>query len=142
MMSRGAHAAAAANAGAQQTCSGSLTARDACRKGIDLVNFVAPQFGAALAGGNAPLAQSGSLGEARLNSPSPIRQTEVFGSIPKIDGQGFNTAGETQSQLYVARSQLIPALSVDGRLWPVSRHSGRKLTHIGGIDLLLSTRLT
>ena len=36
--------------------------QDACQKGVDIFNLLAPQLGASLAGGNAVLGQSGALG--------------------------------------------------------------------------------
>ena len=127
-------AGAAVNAGAQQ-CGGSLTARDACRKAVDLVNFVSPQFAEALSGGNAMIAQGGSLGGFGKFAVA-IRSTQVMGSIPKISDQGFSTAGESRT-VYSTTSQLIPALAVDGALG-IWRGLPVGLTHIGGLDGLVS----
>ena len=118
-----------------QSCSGGTAARDACRKMIDLVNFLSPQYAAALVGGNPTMSQSGSLG-GRGKFAVDVRSTRVIGELPMIGSQGFSTGGESQGT-YASQSTLIPALSVDVS-FGVFRGLGFGDTHVGGIDGLLT----
>ena len=118
-----------------QACSGPIPALDACRKAIDLSNFVAPQFAAALAGGNATIGQSGALGGLGKFAAS-VRSTHVMGEFPNIGAQGFYTGG-AQKSTYATASVQVPALSVDGALG-LFRGLPVGLTHVGGIDALVS----
>ena len=118
-----------------QACSGPTPALDACRKAIDLSNFVAPQFAAALAGGNATIGQSGALGGPGKFSVS-VRSTHVTGEFPNIGAQGFNTGG-AQKSTYATASVQVPALSVDGALG-LFRGLPVGTTYVGGIDALVS----
>jgi hypothetical protein len=118
-----------------QACSGPTQALDACRKAIDLSNFVAPQFAAALAGGNATIGQSGALGGLGKFAVS-VRSTHVMGEFPNIGAQGFYTGG-AQKSTYSTASVQVPALSVDGALG-LFRGLPIGTTYIGGIDALVS----
>jgi hypothetical protein len=125
---------AGARANAQQ-CAGGPAALDACRKGIDLVNFLSPQYAAALAGGNPTMAQSGTLGGLGRFAVA-VRSTRVIGDFPNFGEKGFATAGEAPSS-YTSASTLIPALSVD-ITFGVFRGFDVGQTHMGGVDALLS----
>ena len=118
-----------------QACQGAAAARDACRKAIDLVNFVSPQYAAALAGGNPTIAQSGTLGGLG-HVAVVVRSTHVSGSLPKIGDVGFTTGGETKAR-YVSASTLIPALSVDVA-FGLFRGFAAGSAHVLGVDGLLS----
>jgi hypothetical protein len=118
-----------------QACNGPTQALDACRKAIDLSNFVAPQFAAALAGGNTTIGQSGALGGLGKFAVS-VRSTHVMGEFPNIGAQGFYTGG-AQKSTYATASVQVPALSVDGALG-LFRGLPVGLTHIGGLDALVS----
>jgi hypothetical protein len=120
---------------ANAQCSGGAAARDACRKMIDLVNFLSPQYAAALAGGNPTQSQSGSLGGLGKVAVD-IRSTRVIGAMPNIGDQGFATTGETKST-YSSPSALIPALSVD-MAFGLFRGFDVGSTYVGGVDGLLT----
>src|SRR5580704_18404310 len=93
-------AATAARANAQQ-CTGGAAALDACRKAIDIVGFLTPQYAAALAGGNPTLAQSGSLGGLGRVAVA-IRSTRVIGELPTIGDQGFTTSGPAKATYHAS----------------------------------------
>ena len=118
-----------------QACAGGVAARDACRKAIDLVNFVSPQYAAALAGGNPTIAQSGTLGGPGRVAVA-VRSTRVNGALPKIGDMGFSTTGESKAS-YASASTLIPALSVDIS-FGLFRGFDTGRTHVLGLDGLLS----
>ena len=118
-----------------QACSGPTQALDACRKAIDLSNFVAPQFAAALAGGNTTIGQAGALGGLGKFAVS-VRSTHVMGEFPNIGAQGFYTGG-AQKSTYATASVQVPALSVDGALG-LFRGLPVGPTYVGGLDALVS----
>jgi len=120
-------------AAGQQSCTGSTSVQDACRKTVDLVTFIVPQLSTAIAGGNATLGQGGALGGVGHFAVS-LRGTLVSGSLPKIENQGFSTTG-AQATTYQAEDQLVPAVTADAAigLW---RGYSAGATHVGGIDLL------
>jgi hypothetical protein len=120
---------------ANAQCSGGAAARDACRKMVDMVNFLSPQYAAALAGGNPTQSQSGSLGGLGKVAVD-IRSTRVIGAMPNIGDQPFATTGETKST-YSSPSMLIPALSVDIS-FGLFRGFDVGSTYVGGVDGLLT----
>src|SRR5262249_29412949 len=62
-----------------------LVAQDACQKALDLFQFMAPQLGGAITGGNATLGQGGSLGGPGHFTVG-VRVNAVRGSLPRVDG--------------------------------------------------------
>ena len=118
-----------------QQCAGGIGARDACRKAIDLVNFLAPEYAGALAGGNPMIAQGGTLGGLG-HFTAAVRATRVIGALPQIGDQGFATSGEARSS-YASTTSLVPALSVDVG-FGLFRGFEVGTLHVGGLDALLS----
>ena len=118
-----------------QQCIGGVGARDACRKTIDLVNFLAPEYAGALAGGNPMIGQGGTLGGLG-HFTAALRSTRVIGALPQIGDQGFATGGEARSS-YSSASALVPALSVDVA-FGLYRGFEVGAMHMGGVDALLS----
>jgi hypothetical protein len=55
-------ASASAQGGTNQCTSSPVPAQDACQQAYDIYQFMAPQLGLALAGGNATLGQGSTLG--------------------------------------------------------------------------------
>ncbi|HKN66782.1 MAG TPA: hypothetical protein VJW73_10915 [Gemmatimonadaceae bacterium] len=108
--------------------------QDACQQAIDLFQFMAPQLGIAITGGNATLGQGGSLGglghfvvEARVNA--------LAGNVPQI--QTPSTNGAQQRSNYPTKTQILGLPSVDGSLG-LFKGLPLGLTNVGGVDLLLS----
>ncbi len=58
--------------------------QDACQKSVDLFQLLAPQLGAAVAGGNVGLGQSGALGGPGHFGLS-IRASGLRGNVPQFD---------------------------------------------------------
>src|SRR5512132_3896517 len=58
--------------------------QDACQKSTDLFNFVAPQLGTSIAGGNAVLGQGGTLGGLGHFSVG-LRANAIQGTLPTFN---------------------------------------------------------
>lgn len=113
-------------------------ARDACQKAVDLFNYVMPQLGTAVAGGNATLGLGSTLGGLGHFSFG-LRATAVEGHLPEFnsaDSPGFSiTAAEASD--YKGNKAAIPMPAVD---LAIGLFKGIPLgiTNLGGLDLLLS----
>jgi len=112
--------------------------QDVCQKAVDLFNYMAPQLGAAIAGGNATLGQAsvlGGLGHFSLG----LRVNAVLGAVPDFDDNttdDISAAGAMRSRIATMDAP-IPMPVVDAAIglfegFPVG------LTHVGGIDALVS----
>ena len=120
---------------AQQCASGSTGSQDACQKAVDVFNYLAPQLGTIVAGGNTTLGQGGSLGGLPHFTVS-LRANAIQGSVPKVDAITPSTTGATASTIETSTYPLgLP--SVDGAL---GLFGGLPLglTKVGGVDLLLN----
>jgi hypothetical protein len=118
------------------SCAVGLT-QDACQKAVDIYQYVAPQLGTAITGGNATLGQGGALGGLGHFSLG-IRVNAVQGSIPQVDDPsampGLTGAKATA---YRTKTDPVPMPTVDGAL---GIYGGFPLgvTNVGGLDLLVS----
>ena len=123
-----------ARSASAQTCTGGAFVADACRRTVDLVNFLTPQLATAQAGGNATLGQGGALGGFGRVAVD-IRVSAVFGSLPRLGGAGFSSRESSSS--FASESHLIPALSANAAigLW---RGISLGVTHVGGVDALVT----
>lgn len=115
---------------------GQRVAQDACQQAYDVYQFMAPQLGTVLAGGNATLGQGstmGGLGHFSLG----VRVNAVQGDVPKVDQFTQRTTGATPAQTLATKSQILPAPTAD---LAVGLFGGLPLalTNVGGIDLLVS----
>lgn len=119
-------------AGAQ--CTAGYT-QDACRKTVDLFNFITPQISTALVGGAATIGQGGVLG-GFPHFAVGVRASAVNGSFPTMGNVGFNTSGAQATQ-YVAEDQFIPMATIDGALG-IYKGFPLGVTRVGGVDLLLA----
>jgi hypothetical protein len=117
-------------------CAGqSSVAQDACQKASDIFDFMAPQLGLAIAGGNAALGQGSALGGLGHFAVG-VRFNAIQGSIPDVDKFSISATGAQRSDLG-AKDQFLGAPALEGGLglfrgFPVG------LTHIGGVDALVS----
>ena len=110
-------------------------AQDACQKAIDLFQYMAPQLGALLAGGNATQGLTGTLGGLG-HFVIGLRGNAIRGSLPEVDKFAPVTSGAQQITYTVTEPFIgLPtgdaAIGIFGGL-PLG------LTRIGGLDLLLS----
>jgi hypothetical protein len=109
--------------------------QDACQKAIDLFQYMAPQLGAAITGGNATLGQAGSLGGLGHFSAG-FRVNLLQGSIPQVQNVTPSVNGATSS-VYDTKTQILPMPTADLAIG-VFKGLPLAITNVGGIDLLVS----
>ena len=140
VLAAGLLALATASAGAQSaSCpAGTLeetATQDACQKALDLFQYMAPQLGTVIAGGNATLGQGGTLGGIG-HFTIGIRANAIQGSLPNVeDHQPVATGAEATN--YEPKDQFLGLPAVDAAVG-VFKGIPLGLTNVGGIDLLLS----
>jgi hypothetical protein len=121
---------------AQKTVSSqcsSVVTQDACQKAIDVFQYLAPQLGVIISGGNATLGVGGTLGGLGHIYVSG-RANVVNSNIPRVDKVTPATTG-ARSDNYPTQSQIagIPQADVAIGLF---RGIPLGVTNVGGIDLL------
>ena len=116
-----------------QCASQDAAVQDACQKSTDLFNFVAPQLGTSIAGGNAVLGQGGTLGGLGHFSVG-LRANAIKGTLPTFNNVSVSTSGAAQSDLG-AKDQVLGAPAVDAAIG-VFKGLPLGLTNVGGVDLL------
>lgn len=85
---------------------------DACQKAVDLFNYMTPQLGSAIAGGNATLGQAGTLGGLGKWTVL-LRVTAVKGALPDAD-DGTTTGGPAiLPSTYETEEIPLPLPSID-----------------------------
>jgi hypothetical protein len=109
--------------------------QDACQKALDLLNYMTPQLGTLIAGGNATIGQGGSLGGLGRFALS-VRANAMRASLPDIDGAGVNY-GAAQRSNYVTEAQWA-ALPVVDAAFGIFKGIPLPLTNILGIDALVN----
>jgi len=110
-------------------------AQDACQKAIDLFQYMSPQLGAVLAGGNATQGLTGTLGGLG-HFVIGVRGNGIRGALPEVDRVVPATGGAQQSTYTVTEPLMgLPtgdlAVGIFGGI-PVG------LTRVGGLDLIVS----
>jgi len=110
-------------------------AQDACQKAIDLFQYMAPQLGVAITGGNATLGQGGTLGGLGHFSIG-LRVNAVQGSLPQIQDVTPAVTGATSSR-YETEDQFIALPTADLAIG-LFKGIPLALTNVGGVDLLVS----
>lgn len=136
LLAAGMLVAAGANVASAQSsqCSGGAT-QDACQKSVDLFNFMAPQLGTSIAGGNAQLGQGGTLGGVG-HFAIGLRANAIQGTLPNAQNFSVSTNGRQQSNLG-AKDQILGAPALEAGLG-VFKGIPLGLTNVGGLDLLVS----
>lgn len=109
--------------------------RDACQKGVDVFNLLAPQLGTSLAGGNAVLGQAGTLGGPGRFTLG-LRVNALRGAVPVAENVTLSVTGAQATDLGAQEQALgLPtaeaALGVFGGV-----QAGA--TRVGGIDAIVS----
>ena len=139
---------AAASASAQDTKScppGTVTlgipdqaraSQDACQMAIDLFQYVAPQLGTSITGGNATLGQGSSLGGLGHFSVG-LRVNAVQGSLPQVQNVTPRTTGSSPARNFDTKTQLIPMPTADLAIG-IFKGIPLAITNVGGVDLLVS----
>lgn len=131
----------AATANAQRAensqCAASQTEfQDACEKGIDLFDYMLPQLGNAMAGGNPTLGQGGALGGIG-HFQVGLRVTGVFGSLPEFTSSSAPSINGPVRSTFETKSTIVPMPALD---LTVGLFKGLPLgvTNFGGVDLIVS----
>ena len=109
--------------------------QDACQKAIDLFQYLAPQLGTSIAGGNPTLGQGGNLGGLGHFSAG-VRVNVLQGSLPQVQNVTPVTTGATSTQ-FPTKSQLLPMPTADLAIG-IFKGIPLPLTNVGGIDALVS----
>src|SRR3569623_2183426 len=110
-------------------------AQDACQQAYDLYQFMAPQLGLALAGGNATLGQGSVLGGLGHLSVG-VRGNVFSGQLPQVDQFTQSTSGARQSVL-PTKSQVLGLPTADAAIG-IFKGLPLALTNILGVDALVS----
>jgi hypothetical protein len=126
---------ASAQGGANQCTGSQLRAQDACQQAYDVYQFMAPQLGLALAGGNATLGQGSTLGGFGHFSIG-IRANGFQGKLPQVEGYSQSPAG-AQSQTLATKDQWLGLPTADAAIG-IFGGVPLPLTNVGGIDALVS----
>jgi len=109
--------------------------QDACQKAIDLFQYLAPQLGISITGGNATLGQGGTLGGLGHFTVG-LRLNAVQGSLPQVNGVTPVVTGATSSR-YGTSDQIIGLPTADLAIG-LFKGIPLALTNVGGVDLLVS----
>ena len=109
--------------------------QDACQKTVDLLNYMTPQLGMLIAGGNATIGQGGTLGGLGHFTLS-LRANAMRASLPDIDAAGVNY-GAAQRSNYVTEAQWA-ALPVVDAAFGLFKGIPLPLTNVLGVDVLVN----
>lgn len=109
--------------------------QDACQKAVDFFQYMAPQLGVAMTGGNATLGQGGALGGLGHVVVS-VRGNLLQGSVPQIDKITTSTSGAQQSTI-PTKSQILGLPQADAAIG-LFKGIPLGVTNVGGVDLLVS----
>ncbi len=114
----------------------SRASQDACQMAVDVFQFMAPQLGLALAGGNATLGAGSTLGGLGHFSVG-IRGNVFNGDLPQISN--FPTPGTNGStkRILPSKSQVLGLPTADAAIG-VFGGLPFGLTNVGGVDVLVS----
>ena len=128
-------AAAPASAQLSPACAGRGPVEDACQKASDVFSVLAPQLGIVVAGGNAALGQSstlGGLGHLALG----VRATGLKTDLPDVGQVDLALNGAQRSNIPVTNQWAgLPAVELGVGLFrgiPVG------LSYVGGVDALVT----
>lgn len=110
-------------------------AQDACQQAYDFYQFMAPQLGLALTGGNATIGQGGVLGGIGHFSVG-IRGNVIEGVLPDVSNFSPSVTGAKQTSL-PTKKQVVGLPVVDAAIG-IFKGIPLALTNIGGIDALVS----
>src|ERR1700674_953774 len=109
--------------------------QDACQKAIDLFQYMAPQLGGAITGGNATLGMAGSLGGLGHFSAG-FRVNAIQGSIPQVQNVTPSVTGATSS-VYDTKTTILPMPTAELAIG-VFKGLPLAITNVGGVDVLVS----
>ena len=110
-------------------------AQDACQQAYDMYQYLAPQLGLILAGGNATLGQGSTLGGFGHFSVG-VRVNAVQGSYPQVDKFTQGTSG-AQAKTLQTSDQLLPLPTADAAIG-ILGGIPLGVTNVLAVDLLVS----
>jgi hypothetical protein len=110
-------------------------AQDICTQAFDVYQFLAPQLGLALAGGNATIGQGGTLGGIGHASIG-VRGNVFKGLLPDVGQFPQSTNGAVQREL-PTKSQWLGLPTADAAIG-IFKGIPIGLTNVGGLDVLVS----
>jgi len=110
-------------------------AQDVCTQAFDVYQFMAPELGLALAGGNATIGQGGTLGGFGHVSVG-VRGNFFSGLLPDVAKFPQSTSGAVQREL-PTKSQFVGLPTADAAIG-IFKGLPLGLTNVGGIDVLVS----
>ncbi len=110
-------------------------AQDACQQAYDLYQFMSPQLGLALAGGNATIGQGSVLGGLGHFSVG-VRGNVFSGNLPKVDQFQQSATGSQQRQL-PTETRALGLPTADAAVG-IFKGLPLALTNILGLDALVS----
>src|ERR1043166_1952613 len=110
-------------------------AQDACQQAYDLYQFMSPQLGLALAGGNATIGQGSVLGGLGHISVG-VRGNVFSGLLPQVDKFTQSTSGAKQVVLPTS-TQVLGLPTADAAIG-IFKGIPLALTNVGGVDALVS----
>lgn len=110
--------------------------QDACQKAIDLFQYLAPQLGTVLAGGNATLGQGGGIGGPGHFAVG-VRVNVLRGSLPQFNSATSPVVTGAQQTNYTTKDQYLPLPVAD---FSVGVFGGLPLglTNVGSLDAIVS----
>jgi hypothetical protein len=117
------------------TTAGRQALDNTCNTAVDLFNYMAPQLGSVIAGGNTTLGQGGSLGGPGHFAIS-IRGNVLKGSLPQIDKYSPSLT-QRAPQTIDTKDQVLGLPQVDVA-FGLFAGLPLGLTKVGGVDVLLS----
>jgi hypothetical protein len=122
--------------GSTNPLSAAQISQDACQQAIDLFQYMAPQLGAAITGGNATLGQGGTLGGIGHFSIG-VRVNAVAGSLPQVTQLPPRSTGASPSRQFPTKDSPVPMPTADAAIG-IFKGIPIGLTNVGGIDALVS----
>lgn len=109
--------------------------QDACQMAVDVFQYIAPQLGLALAGGNATLGQGGALGGLG-HFTVELRGNAIAGDLPQVQNFPQPSINGRQSRQLPTKKQFVGLPTVDAAIG-IFQGLPLGLTNIGGVDLLV-----
>ncbi|HEX3866209.1 MAG TPA: hypothetical protein VHV78_05620 [Gemmatimonadaceae bacterium] len=129
--------AAAQNGGLASSKCASGIAQDACQQAYDVYQFLAPQLGVALAGGNATIGQGSVLGGLGHFSVG-VRANVLQGVVPDIGNNGFSQSTTGAQRNTLPTKTMVVGLPTADAAIGIFKGFRLPLTNILGVDALAS----
>lgn len=113
-----------------------VVTRDACQKAVDLYNFMAPQLGSSITGGNAVLGSASTLGGLGHFTIGVRANVLLQGQLPQTQNVQLSLTGERSSD-FAPKQQYLGLPTADAAIG-IFRGVNLGMTNVGGVDALVS----